>query len=889
MIDAASFGSSSPSGPDGNPGGSPFPSGTASAGPGGGDAPNPDLLRDYRGRPGVYDELFATGISPLPHWEYVLQGLKGLSPRELVDRDRETRRLLRENGVTYNVHNDQGGMSRQWGLDSIPVLYTSNEWTEIEAGLAQRAELLSELLRDLYGDQKTLRRGLIPPELIFSHRGYLRPCVGLFEGKAPPIHLYAADIVRRRDGVPVVVADRTQAPSGAGYALENRMVIQRVFPSLYRDANVHRLAMFFKTLRATLSDLGGDLDENPRVVLLTPGAKHETFFEQSFLANYLGYSLAQGHDLTVRDGKVWLKTLDDGLKRVHVIWRKVDDAFCDPLELRRDSLLGTPGLLEAVRERQVVVTNPLGSGLAENTGLMAYLPRICRELLGQDLAINSAPTWWCGDPAGRSRVLSRLDQMVIKGIQRQKGLPVFGGDLSAAQLDDLRRAILRNPFGYVGQAYLAASTVPCLSGTALVPRPMVLRTYLVARNDSFVTMPGGLTRAATARDELFVTNQRGGTSKDTWVLASEREQQVSLLPPVQPSVSVALSRAGGEVPSSVADHLFWLGRYAERIELSVRILRETFARLQDPATDRRLLARLLPVVTHVTGTLPGFLDETDGEALRAAPEDELYAILSDRTRAGSIAQNVQSFLWNAVQIRDRFSEDGWLIMQGLKEEIPGEQAVHPPAPLGMVQVLERLLVMLGAFTGLCIESMSRGQGFHFIDLGRRVERGLGVIGLLRAALLWTGEYDSQLLPFLLAVNDNRSTYSRRYRLEPQLGPVLDLFVQDLTNPRSIAFQIDSLRRLVEALPDPTAGTTSTLSDILESTAAGLVTFEADALSQFTDDPSVRDILAGQLERQEGGLSRFSLVTTKLYFEQTDLPQQMVAMRPEEEQLETAGA
>lgn len=880
VIDSASTGSTSPPVPGVAPA-----SGLDSAGPPGttgksGEHPNPDLLRDYRCRPGVYDELMATGVSPLPHWEYVLQGLQGLSAREIVDRDRETRRLLRENGVTYNVHGDPGGASRPWGLDSIPALYTSSEWTELETGLAQRAELLSELLRDFYGERKSLRRGLVPPELVYAHRGYLRPCVGLYGGTVPPLHLYAADIVRGRNGSPLVLADRTQAPSGAGYALENRMVIQRVFPSLYRDANVHRLAMFFRTLRTALSDLGGGLDDNPRVVLMTAGAGAETFFEQSYLANSLGYSLAQGHDLTVREGKVWLKTLDDGLKRVHVIWRRVDDAFCDPLELRRDSLLGTPGLLEAVREGQVVVSNPLGSGLAENTGLLAYLPKLCRELLGQDLTIPSAPTWWCGDPVGRSHVLSRLDQMVIKGIQRQPGLPVYGGDLSESQLDELRRRIQRSPHDFVGQDIVAASTAPCLSGTNLVPRTMVLRSYLVAKNDSFVTMPGGLTRAATSATELFVTNQRGGTSKDTWVIASEREPQVTLLPPVQPSVPVALSRAGGEVPSSVADHLYWLGRYAERVEFSVRVLRETYTRLQERSVDRKLLARILPVVTHVTGTLPGFLDDTLGEARREAPEEELYAILSDQARSGSIAGNVQRFLWNAVQIRDRFSEDGWLIMQGLKDEIPGEQTILHPAPLGVTQVLERLLVMLGAFTGLCVESMSRGQGFHFIELGRRVERGQGVISLLRAALLWTGEYDPQLLPFLLAVNDNRTTYSRRYRLDAQLGPVLDLFVQDLTNPRSIAFQLDSLRRLCEALPAPSMGTTGQMLDIVEATAAGLVSFDADALCEFAVDPTVKEILVDQLARFAKGFGDVSSATSKLYFEQTDLPQQMVAIGPD---------
>jgi uncharacterized circularly permuted ATP-grasp superfamily protein/uncharacterized alpha-E superfamily protein len=844
-----------------------------------------DLLAQYERRPGVYDELFATGIAPLPHWEHLLQNLQSLSREELFGRDREIRRLLRENGVTYNARGEDGAESRSWGLDPVPTLYRSDEWAEIEAGLAQRAELLSEVLRDIYGERKLIRRGLLPAELVYAHRGFLRPCVGAGPAWETPIHFYAADLVRGRDGALVVIADRTQAPSGAGYALENRIVIKRVFPSIYREANVHKLAAFFRTLRHSLSDLAQDLDDNPSIVVMSPGMGSETFFEQSYLAKYLGYSLTTGKDLVINNGKVYLRTLR-GLSRVHVIWRRVDDGTCDPLELRRDSVLGTPGLMEAARSGQVLISNPLGSGFAENTGLLAYLPRLCRELLGQDLLIPSAATWWCGDATARTYVLERLDQLVIKSIHPREGFPLFAGELSATALDDLRRAILRRPHLYVGQAVAASSTAPCLRDTTLVPRPVVLRTFLVARNGSYQTMPGGLTRAATDRDELFVTNQRGGTSKDTWVMASEREERVTTVTSEPPAtVAVALSRAGGEVPSSVADHLFWMGRYAERIELAIRVLRELYTRIDDSQTETGFIPRLLPILTHATGTWPGFVGE-EAEPLRDSPDDELFAVFSDSLRIGTIASNIQRLKQNAVAISDRFSDDGWLVVQAILDEAPGDQLVNPLTHSESIRVLERLLILLGAFSGLCVESMSRSQGFHFVDVGRRLERGLGILALLRSTLLWTGRYEPNLLPFLLAVNDNRTTYSRRYQLEPQLGPVLDLFLLDETNPRSFEYQRLMLANLLAALPNPTRASKSGLSDLLKDLKSHLNLVDADSLGLLPSDPTIQTILESQLDRFVAGFDLFATQINQLYFQQPDLPQQMVAMEPAPEPVET---
>ena len=394
----------------------------------------------YRPSAAAYDELYERDGSARAHWSAVLGGLAEIGAGEFAQRWREARRMLRENGVTYNVYDDVQSAERPWALDPIPVLLTSNEWRAIEHGLVQRAELLEAILADLYGPHTLVRRGLVPAEMIYAHPGFARPCVGVPPPRGRNLPLYAADLARRPDGGFCVLGDRTQAPSGAGYALENRVVLSRTLPSIVRDAHVHRLPHFFRRLRAALGALSTRDDDTPHIVMFTPGPGNETYFEHAFLASYLGGTLAQGDDLTVRNQRVWLRTLE-GLRPVDVIIRRVDGAFSDPLELRGDSLLGVPGLLQAARQRHVAIVNPLGSSVVQNRALLAVLPQLARELLGEDLRLPSVPTWWCGDAPGRAYVLAHLDELVITPIFPDRARPtVFGGALDAAARTQLTAA-----------------------------------------------------------------------------------------------------------------------------------------------------------------------------------------------------------------------------------------------------------------------------------------------------------------------------------------------------------------------------------------------------------------------------------------------------------------
>jgi uncharacterized circularly permuted ATP-grasp superfamily protein len=383
-----------------------------------------------------------------PAAEKLVSALEAIGVDEVRRRWDQARRLIRDNGVTYNVYGDPRGMDRPWELDPIPMVIGSDEWAGVARGLAQRAELLNRILSDLYGEQRLLHRGLIPPELVLESTGFLRPLHGAPLPGGVALHLSAADLARGPNGRFVVLADRTQAPSGAGYALENRIVVSRTLPEAFSDCRVQRLAAFFRSMRDTLIGLAPRSRENPRIVLLTAGPHNETYFEHAYLARYLGFALVEGEDITVRERRVYLKTLG-GLERVDVVLRRLDDAFADPLSLRADSSLGVAGLVHAVRAGNVAVVNTLGSGVIETPALLAFLPALCRELLGEDLYLDNVPAWWCGDPTSRRYVVEHLESLVIKpALPGAKVFePVFAGSLDQAALDDLRRRIERPPCG----------------------------------------------------------------------------------------------------------------------------------------------------------------------------------------------------------------------------------------------------------------------------------------------------------------------------------------------------------------------------------------------------------------------------------------------------------
>jgi len=555
----------------------------------------PALLAAYAARPDRYDELcqrIGSVIVVRPHWREFHRALEAMPAAELAARRAALRRQIHENGITYNVYADPRGFERPWELDLLPYILPAAEWAQIEAAVIQRATLFDRILADLYGAQTLLEEGLIPPALIYGHSGFLRALVGAQPPRGLFLHLYAVDLARSPDGRWWVVADRTQAPSGAGYALENRSVVARVLPELYRAAGVEPLAPFFEGFRDSLAELAPaeTAGEDPLIVVMTPGPYNETYFEHAYLAREMGFPLVEGQDLTVRDEKVWLRTLD-GLRRVHVILRRVDDIWCDPLELRDDSALGVAGLVAAVRAGTVTVANALGSGILETGALLGYLPRLCEHLLGQKLKMPSVATWWCGEKAACDDTLKHLRERVLNARLPDDRwwagvLPrPAGGRTGRAGGADSRRAPSISSRRRVGRTF---RTAPVLSGKGahddggargLVARNIGLRVFAAIGPEGFRVLPGGLTRVASEADMRIVSMQHGGGSKDAWVLGSPaRPRPVPRIVPGQLAPSAHGARALG-LSSRVAENFFWLGRYSERADAAARLGRETLARL----------------------------------------------------------------------------------------------------------------------------------------------------------------------------------------------------------------------------------------------------------------------------------------------------------------------
>ena len=767
----------------------------------------------YETRLGVYDEMVATEHKVLPYWERFISALENMGSEEIDRRRREAQRLLRENGVTYNVYGDTQKLTRPWRLDPIPLLISHEEWGLIEAGVKQRAELLDLILKDLYGKQTLLKTGLLPTELVFGHEGFFHACVGILPAQQRQLAIYSANLVRGSKGGLWVLDDRTQAPSGSGYALENRTVMTRIMPDIFRETQVQRLSGFFQAFHKGLARLALRNKEHPRIVVLTPGPFNETYFEHAYLASFLGYTLVQGDDLTVRDGYVWLKSLV-GLEPVDVILRRVDDAFCDPLALRSDSRLGVAGLLEAVRRGNVAVANPLGSSVLENPGLLAFLPRLARHFLNEELLLPSVATWWCGQRRERDFVINNLDKLIIKQINRRQGNEfIFGYRLSTKEKESLRAAILAKPHVFIGQEQFGFSTVPAFIDHRIEPRNAVLRTFVVANGPDFMVMPGGLTRVARERGDVIVSNQAGGISKDTWVLAepdkpekSGKQEQSSPLSARKTLVSQPVFDAYAEpLTSRAADHLFWVGRYLERAEGTARLLRMVLLKYRDTlefndALDAECLAVLLPAITHVTVTYPGFV--RGGGALLATPDKELFSLAKDTTRLGSLAANIHAFVHSAYSIRDLWSQDTWRSVDNIRHRWH-QRVLNNDVTIGTLQSsLDELISGAVAFTGLTSESMTREAGWLLLDSGRRLERALLETALLRATVVQRHEsaVQNQVLEAVLLATDSFTIYQRRYRAFIQLPQLLELLLLDVNHPRSVAFQLQQLSLHLSALP-----------------------------------------------------------------------------------------
>lgn len=752
------------------------------------------LLAGYRPLPGAYDELMTPDGSVRPQWEPFLAEWAGLSGDELQRRFGLADRHVRDTGVSYRVHGDADASDplageRAWPLSHAPLVITGQEWRAIAAGVAQRAKLLEAVLADVYGPAKLISEGALPAAAITGSPDYLRPLQGT--SGAGQIQLYAADLGRGPDGRWWVLGDRTQAPSGAGYALENRLAIGRAFPDLFRTMNVERLASFFQGFRAGLVARAKRVE--PRICLLTPGQLNESYFEQAYLARYLGFLLVEGGDLVMRDGLVHVRTIA-GFKRADVIWRRIDGDFADPIELNAASALGVPGLVQAIREDNVVVANGLGSGVVEARALMGFMPQLARALLGEELILPNIATWWCGQAHERRAVLDRLDEMSVAPAFRAAGEGVENGsvllaDLGPAERDSLRSAIEQRGLDFVGQEVVRLSTMPVLQGGRLVPRPMTLRVFAAATPDGWQVMPGGFCRISDESDARAVTMRSGVRSSDVWVTSDRPVEPVTLLPSPD---RIAIRRIVGILPSRAADNLFWLGRYLERSEATLRLVRALLGRLinaDDQAPGHaETIRRLANLLVAWGAAASGGKDRPVAAQASAA--------LHDLDHYGSAAASVREARRTASVIRERLSIDAWRLFGDLQRQLTGPQK---PASAGEAfEIADTALKSLAAFSGLSQENMVRGAGWRFLDIGRRIERGVTTCRFARHFA--ESSAPGNCLDALLDLTDSQITYRSRYLLGPALQPVLDLVMLDPYNPRSVAFQVERLDAEIAALP-----------------------------------------------------------------------------------------
>lgn len=759
----------------------------------------PDLSLPL-GTPRGQDEYLVEG-EPRSNTGLITQAIARFGAAGLQARRRIVDRLVADENITY------GGTAterpaRPWLLDPLPLVLDASEWAGLEKGLGQRVRLLDALMADLIGPQTLLHRRVIPAEIILGHHGWLAAAQGIALPSGRALPMAAFDLARGPDGNWIVFADRTQAPSGAGFAMANRRIVARAMELVHRGAPLRRLRSWFDILQAALQGAAHDIDDVPRVVLLSPGRGSETAYDQALLAILLGHPLAQSDDLVMRGGRLWLRTTGR-LEAVDVVLRRVDAAWADSLDLFPQSRLGTPGLVAAARRGNVSIVNPLSAGVLENPGLFPFMDTVARALLGESLVLASPDTWWCGEPSSRQHVLANLSRLVIRRIHRGVGEPQIPGWLqSSEQLDALRRRIEAAPWEWTAQEAIVKSTAPVVTPKGLEPRSVVLRTFAAALGDEYHFLPGGLARVASTPDAFIVTNQSGAMAKDVWVLEPEGTTHAPRLD-LEALAGRRLLVPGplpGPTPRQASD-LYWMGRYSERAEVGARLLMvaDTFVEdhIRRPDTvGFHAMRAVLAAVTEVTTIRPGFTGDGAAERL-ADPVPHLVRALVDQTMAGSVAHSAQRAAGTGSGVRELLSVDTPLLLSRLARILRDARDTGPELSIQAVtaQVLESML----ALAGLSAESLVRDLTWAFLDAGRRMERSQNITRLLRYTLAKPRPpvVEAQVVEAVLRVGDSLITYRRRMSAgigsSRPAAAALELLLTDDSNPRSLAFQLERLR------------------------------------------------------------------------------------------------
>lgn len=757
-----------------------------------------------------FDEAFDDAHRPRAHWQALLNAFEDLAPGELAARTSRIERRVRETGIAYDIFSHPKEPTQRWQLDLMPIVFSVEEWTWLEAALVQRARLMDAILADVYGDANVMRRGLVPPELIYADPFYLRPCQGIVP-KAGPLHFYAADLARGPGGGWMLIDSHTETLAGIGFAVANRIVHTHVAGDIFKRCNAVRLAPFFHSVQAELSAHAGR--ENARIALLTPGPHHEDYFSHAYLARYLGYLLVEGPDLRTKGNKVFLKTLE-GLKEIDLLIRCVDGRIVDALELDPAGFAGPPGLLRVNRANPRLVVNAIGSAVVQNRALGPFLGQLSQELLGETLALPDTERLWLGDETSRRHVLANLDRFVVRKAQEGTSRPGHAAvgraahSLSAAEREELVAEISLSGSGLVAEEAIGFSEAPAFNRGTLTRRPFAVRLFVASTATGYAVMPGGLALTVEPRSVGAMSTPEGHT-RDVWVLSDDEQRpHVSLWRPMLETARV--ERSQRVIQSRVADDLFWLGRYNERADWVMRVLRGAYRRIvEDSGTEDGLQAarRCLEVLLGEDAAKEAAA-KRNGDA---GVEQLARSLITDPKRSRALVRTLENIYRCANLARDRLSFEAWHTLSRFR---PGDTfitALDNAGPSTTLDLLEEGLASIAAFNGLMHENMTRNFGWSFLDMGRRLERAYNLSEAIKALFVPAAdpEEEGPALQLILELADSFITYRSRYRLDPSLPLVLDLLLLDESNPRSLSFQLSAISRQLEGLPGTQRGSSLT--------------------------------------------------------------------------------
>jgi len=749
-----------------------------------------------------FDELFDEDKNIREYWREILADIENSGLEKLQKKQEEIDWHLEDNGVTYNTYNDlDQQISRKWSLDPIPFVITNDEWQNIKKGLEQRAKLFNLILKDLYSEQKLIKENIIPAEVIYGHKGFATEVYNFGNKENFNLYFYATDIARGPDGKMWIIKDKTQAPSGLGYAIENRLTMNVISKDLYPDIDINRLSSFVEEFKGLLNKLtNGDIST---AALLSPGPHNETYFEHSYLSSYLGINLVQGGDLLSKNGSLWLKSLS-GLRKISTLLRRVDDKSCDPLELDNSSQLGVAGLVESIRQDNLNMMNPIGSAVLENVGINPFMKKIAQFFLKEDLILPQIATWWCGQQKELDFVLKNLQNFIIKKIDKSDEVDIyFPKTMSLHELERLRKMLQKNPNQYVAQEDVDFSTVPYYANNSITPRNAVIRTFALKKDDDYVVMNGGLVRASDIKENLLAPSKTGGTSKDLWILGKDVDNDS----PIDFLTSKYVETSIDEISTPKAENLFWLGRNLARSISTTRLTLHVIKKITnfyryEVVTSKKSQKITQNALTHMTMTYPGFLDEKNRENLDVFPMIEVTSVVKDYLRAGSLAFTFSMLANTNLSLKDLLTFELWKLFERWQKEWYEFIGRTNDTTLTIASELDKFLIYQMAYKGLVRESLFKEQGLILYDIGYKMESSLLLISKARSMLCLKLDKSirNDVLEGMLNSLGSFNAYRAHYKSALNLENIVNFLIFNRQFPKSLRYITEQLLKEFKSLP-----------------------------------------------------------------------------------------